>query len=231
MSRIGRYLEAFRHTDRGDAEAPGLIQDAAGDSWVILPDGTRERLGNGGSLPAGGTAGQALIKASSTPGDTAWSTGLVFQLLTFVVNFDDPNFNDPNTGVLLWTPGAGDIISDLWVTITTAFAGADAAVLYIGGNIDFDGILTGTVDLIGLSAMSAFQDFTTGGGNQNNKTLDARSSWLHVEEDSSGASRPVLGLPCEVSDNGTAVIAAASVTNGPLTAGQMTVRAIVATTT
>jgi hypothetical protein len=67
MSRIGRYLEAFRHTDRGDAEAPGLIQDAAGDSWVILPDGTRERLGNGGSVPDPITAS---LNVQSPTGDT-----------------------------------------------------------------------------------------------------------------------------------------------------------------
>jgi hypothetical protein len=163
--RIDALLTAIADDDSDAVERALQIYDV-NDIVAVMAKRLldAEAAGGGGSLPAGGTAGQALIKASSTPGDTAWSTGLVFQLLTFVVNFDDPNFNDPNTGVLLWTPGAGDIISDLWVTITTAFAGADAAVLYIGGNIDFDGILTGTVDLIGLSAMSAFQDFTTGGG-------------------------------------------------------------------
>lgn len=148
----------------------------------------------------------------------------------FDVAFDAEGFDDPNTGVVLWTPEPGEIILDVWVRLTEQFDGADSALIYVGGNVNFDQLLAGAADLIAAgSPPDPSQDFLNAPGSLNNETLDAAQSTIEIDSTGENVIRSLQRVPTEVGTNGTDIIAAVSVSNGPLTAGAIRVIAITAT--
>lgn len=164
--------------------------------------------------------------------------GLLLQLLTFDVHYDDPDFTDfaHTDGRVLWTPQAGDIIVDLWCIPVVKFAGADSAILYVGGTVFADALIlqaalgAGGPDLTLINPPISGQDFLRPGTlTQSNETLDARVSASHVSSTPAHAIVQTGWLPTIVSANGTRITAAVTVTNGPLTAGQLRIYAIIAT--
>lgn len=161
-------------------------------------------------------------------------TGITMQFRTFTVNYNDPGITDYTR--ILWTPAPGDIIFDLWAIPTIAFAGATTAKLYIGGDSFFDALLIrwgslGAPDLMLLEPAGSDRDFGRAGDHEGNVVLDARSSHLGVQADSTITGRSVLGLPAVVGTNGTNVVAQIEVTGSAMSAGQLKVYAIIGTPT
>lgn len=145
----------------------------------------------------------------------------------FDVSFDDEGFDDPNTGVVLWTPLPTEIILAAWARLIERFEGADTALLYLGGNVNFDQLIADPVDLVAVGdPPDPSQDFLNAPGSLVNQTLDAAQSSLGIAVDGESVTRSLQRVPTEVGVNGTSVIVAATITNGPLTAGALRVIAI-----
>lgn len=85
-----------------------------------------ELLALGGGLPAGGSTGQVLTKASGADGDAGWeapqggAAGVAIVRGPFPFAFDTPNINN---GVAIYTPTVGDILLDAWIELDTTFDG------------------------------------------------------------------------------------------------------------
>jgi hypothetical protein len=118
-----------------EAGAVRVYADTGGALRSVQSDGTDAAIGGGGggSLPAGGTAGQALLKVSSADGDAAWSGGLVFQVLgPYAITFSDPDiFAD---GIIVGDAlPEGSTVLDMFMVVGTPWdAGGPTPVAAIG---------------------------------------------------------------------------------------------------
>lgn len=95
-----------------------VYADNTGDLRKIDHEGNDEAVGAGGSLPAGGTTGQVLTKASNADGDADWeaSGGSVpsnVRRLDLGVLAVTDVLTD---ALLLYTPEAGELAGPVWMT-------------------------------------------------------------------------------------------------------------------
>jgi hypothetical protein len=102
-----RFDAGFRETAGND---PGLVQEADGSVWYVKPDGSRVQVGGGGSLPAGGTTGQVLTKASDVDGDADWEAvgGAGFSGASFSLLGSQGPYNVGTSQLVSWEVAAYD---------------------------------------------------------------------------------------------------------------------------
>lgn len=212
------------------------VQSGALGTTIVVERGFLGSARNAHASGATVTPVQIVVQTDSPAAPPPATAGAPQTILRrdFTVNFDDAGVTDINTGVVLWTPVAGEVILDLWSYPVVKFLGGDTAILYIGGNSWYDALIDAAQggdngpDLLLIDPPAVGQDFLRPGTiNEANQSLDARAG-LIAASTSEVLNRRTGWVPTEVSTNGTAVIAAITVTNGPMTAGQLAIRAITA---
>lgn len=220
--RVTAYRGAESTRKASHAAGATVAAFSGGGGGLSVTDGTTTVAATSLQMPAGtvtdlgsGVAGVGFLNLS---------------LRTFDVSFDDVGFQDPNTGVLLWTPVDGEIIIDVWARIVTQFTGSTKAQLYIGGNNNFDQLLAGAPDLVAAGAPTTTNDFLNAPGSSSNETLVGSSSQFAIVPDGSSLSRSLHLLPTAPNPAlSPDVIAAVMITGSALAGGSLRIYVLSAT--